>query len=144
MRPSVITQDVISAICEHIADGRSMREICRMDGMPAMSTVFKHLALDAQFAEQYARAKSAGIEAMAEEILDIADNARNDWMERNGGDEPGWSANGENVRRAQLRIDSRKWLLAKLAPKKYGDKVDVAHSGDLTINWPVPPSRVER
>jgi hypothetical protein len=65
-----------------------------------------------------------GIEALAEDILDIADNANNDWMERQGrdGQDLGWIANGENIQRSKLRVDSRKWLLSKLAPKKYGER----------------------
>jgi hypothetical protein len=67
-----------------------------------------------------------GAEAIAEDILDIADNGRNDWMERNGEDAAGWLLNGESIQRAKLRVDSRKWLLSKLAPKKYGDRQVIA------------------
>jgi hypothetical protein len=94
--------------------------------MPGKTTVFEWLAEDAAFADQYARAKEAGIEAMAEEVLDISDNATNDWMERHGQDDAGWQANGEHIQRSRLRVDSRKWLLSKLAPKKYGDRTTLA------------------
>lgn len=130
----MISEAIRSAICEQLADGKSLREICRQDGMPAASTVFVDLSKDSAFAEQYARAKQAGIEAMADEITDIADNAHNDWMERNGDDAAGWVLNGEAVRRSQLRIDARKWLLSKLAPKKYGDKIEHEHKGGVTLN----------
>lgn len=114
----------------------SLREVCRADGMPACSTVFKELAADASFAEQYARAKQAGIESMAEELLDIADDGSNDWMERKDadGENIGWQFNGEAARRSQIRIDTRKWLLSKLAPKKYGDKVEHEHKGGVTLH----------
>lgn len=129
----VISEEIRASICEQLADGKSLREICRQEGMPAASTVFVELSQDAGFAEQYARAKQAGIEAMADEITDIADNARNDWMERNGSDDVGWVANGEHTRRSQLRIDTRKWLLSKLAPKKYGDRIEHDVKGTMSV-----------
>jgi hypothetical protein len=121
------TQEVADAICEHLADGLSLREICRMDGMPGRATVFRWLGENEAFRDQYARAKAEGLEALAEDILDISDNATNDWMRRNGGDgDPGWVANGEGIQRSRLRVDSRKWLLSKLVPKKYGDRQVIA------------------
>jgi hypothetical protein len=71
-----------------------------------------------------------GYDAMAEECLDIADNAGNDWMERLDaeGIPVGWQVNGENIQRSKLRIETRLKLLAKFNPKKYGDKI--VHSGD--------------
>jgi len=62
-------------------------------------------------------------------MLDIADDGRNDWMERHGKEDAGWQANGENIQRSRVRIDTRKWLASKLKPKKYGDKVDLTHGG---------------
>lgn len=116
-------------ICALLADGLSLREICRMEGMPSKTTVMRWLHDDAAFRDQYARAKEIGIEAIAEDILDIADDATNDWMERHDkdGGNAGWVFNGEAARRSQIRIDARKWLLTKLAPKKYGDKVEATH-----------------
>ena len=135
-RPSIYTDDLADEICQRIADGQSVREICRADDMPAMSTVFRWLSDPRYitFREQYARAVEARAEYHADEILDIADDGTNDWMERFGkdGESLGWSVNGEAVQRSKLRIDSRKWLLSKLMPKKYGDKLDLG--GSLTIN----------
>lgn len=133
-RPSTYSQEIAAAICERLSVGQSVREICRGDDMPAASSVFKWLTLHEDFAEQYARAKVAGVEALAEEILDIADDATNDWMERKDpdGQNIGWVFNGEAARRSQLRIDSRKWILSKLAPKKYGDRLDV--NANVTTN----------
>jgi hypothetical protein len=133
--PSTFTQEIADSICAQLSEGMSLREICRQDGMPSKTTVMRWLHADAAFRDQYARAKEIGIEAIAEDILDIADDASNDWMERRDaeGANAGWQFNGEAARRSQIRIDARKWLLAKLAPKKYGDKVDVNHGGGLTI-----------
>lgn len=119
-------------VLERIAAGESVRQICRDEGMPSWTAIARWLKEDASFREQYVRAKEDGAEAMADDILEIADNASNDWMERNDKDNPGWVFNGEAARRSQIRIDARKWLLAKTQPKKYGDKVETVHSGEVS------------
>jgi len=124
-RPTNFNKDMADTICAMIAEGASVREIGRTEGMPAARTVFQWLAAHDEFAQQYARAKEAGLEAMADEIMDIADNSQNDWMERNDPDNAGFNAMGEHIQRSRLRIDSRKWLLSKLASKKYGDKLAI-------------------
>lgn len=128
-RPSKYTAKIADEICKDIADGKSVREIAASDDMPAMSTIFRWLSEHEDFQEQYTRAKEAQAEYMAEDILNIADDATNDWMERNGEENEGWQANGEHIQRSRLRIESRKWLLGKLKPKKYGDKQTLEHSG---------------
>lgn len=133
-RPSSFTQETADRICELLADGISLREVCRMDDMPGRSTVWRWIDADEAFRAQYARAKAEGLEAIAEDILDISDNAHNDWMRRNHGeDDPGWVANGESIQRAKLRVDSRKWLLSKLAAKKYGDRQVIAGDPDAPL-----------
>jgi hypothetical protein len=122
----VISQEVRDLICEQLADGKSLRETLKQDGMPAMSHVFRELAADKAFQEQYARAKEFGIERMADELLDISDDGRNDFMERDLGDGVvTQQLNSEHIQRSKLRVDTRKWLLSKLAPKKYGDKLEL-------------------
>ena len=130
-RPSDYTQEKASIICEMIANGMSVREICAEEEMPAMSTVFRWLSEHEEFQEQYARAKEAQAEYLADEILHIADDGTNDWMVRRDkeGEVAGWRENGEAMQRSRLRVDSRKWLLSKLLPKKYGDKTKLEHSG---------------
>ena len=126
------SEDLTAEICERIAEGESVRAICRDPAMPAMSTVFKWLANDTAFAEQYARAKSEQADRIFEQILEIADDGRNDWMERNGEDAVGFALNGEHVQRSKLRIEARKWMAGKLRPKKYGEKIEVA--GTLNVD----------
>ncbi len=125
------TAEMAGRICERLTYGESLREICRGPEMPAASTVFKWLSEQEDFSEQYAKAKEAGIVALAEDILDIADNGTNDWIERNGDekDKESYQYNGEAIQRSKLRVDARKWILSKLAPKKYGDRVQT----DLTV-----------
>lgn len=121
-RPSEFTQEKADAICERLADGESLRSICDDDDMPNKSTVFRWLAAHEAFRDQYARARETQADTMADEILDIADDGHNDWMMKRYGDDERWVENGEVLRRSQLRIEARKWLAAKMLPKKYGDK----------------------
>ena len=103
--------------------------------MPAEATVRQWVLHNRDgFYAQYAEAREIGYQTMADELLEIADNGQNDWMERNAGDDAGWQANGEHVQRSRLRLDTRKWLLSKALPKIYGDKQTVEHQGGLTIN----------
>jgi hypothetical protein len=128
------TAALADAICERLADGESLRTICSEDGMPSKTTVFRWLADNEKFRDQYARAREAQADAIFDDILSIADDGRNDWMERNFGEEVRWVENGEAMRRSALRIDARKWMAGKLRPKKYGDKLDVEHSGAVELN----------
>jgi hypothetical protein len=125
-RPSDYGPEIAAHICAEIAAGKSMREICRADGMPDMATVFRWLARHAEFREQYTRARELQADYLAEEILEIADDGRNDWTKREDGSE---AVNAETVQRSRLRVDARKWLMSKLQPKKYGDKITQEMTG---------------
>lgn len=122
------TPEVIETILAHLADGKSMRSVCRMDGMPKMTTVFKWLREDAEFAKHYAQAKKEGVEAMLEDCLEIADDGRNDFMET----QYGQKVDREAIERSKLRVDTRKWFASKILPKKYGEKVEQTLKGDPT------------
>ncbi len=97
-----------------------------------MFPVFRWIAKHAEFRETYTLARETQAEVMAHEILDISDNATNDWMarqsesEKGAGIDTGWVLNGEHVQRSRIRCDNRKWLASKLLPKKYGDKLELA------------------
>ena len=129
------TKDVAAQICQYIMEGMSIREIERQESMPCSTTIFNWLAKDKNgFVEQYTRAKECQSEYMAEEMLEISDNAQNDYMERNHKDNEGWQANGEHIQRSRLRIETRKWLMSKMKPKKYGDKLQTEHTGSITFS----------
>lgn len=130
------SQELADAICELVASGNSIRTICSAENMPAMSSIFKWLRMHSIFAEQYARAKEAQVDAMGEELLDIADDTSNDVSGELG------MPNGVAVQRAKLRTDTRKWLMGKLQPKKYGDKVDLNHGGEIGIKSILIPERI--
>lgn len=128
-RPSSFTQEVADAICTQLAEGMSLRTICLAEDMPSATSVFRWLADDgnAAFREQYARARETQADRMAEEILQIADDGANDtYLTENGP-----AVNHDVVARSRLRVDARKWLASKLAPKKYGEKLAVGGADDL-------------
>lgn len=137
-RPSTFTQAIADEICERLIEGESLRSICLADTMPNAATVCRWLAVHEAFREQYAQAREAQADTLADELLDIADDGTNDWMERLDADEQGigWRENGEAIGRSKIRIDTRKWIASKLKPKKYGDKSVQEHSfSDDMAEW---------
>lgn len=123
-RPSDYSQDITTAICVRLGLGESLREICRDEAMPAKTTVMRWLAEHAEFRDQYASAREAQADYYAEEIIEISDDGSNDWMKRQNADGSEVEVeNREVLNRSKLRVDTRKWLMARMAPKKYGDKI---------------------
>lgn len=118
--------DIQLNICERIMLGESVIAICRDDDMPARSTVMGWIAKDPAFRAAYSAAKAMLAEAFAEEIIEISDDASGDWVDG----ETGKELDREHVQRSRLRVDSRKWLAAKLAPKRYGE-ASMIRVGDL-------------
>jgi hypothetical protein len=127
-RPSSYTQELADEICAKLAEGISLRTICKADEMPSTQTVFRWIRLHAEFRDQYARAKEESADALVDEMLDIADDGSNDWMAVHNEDNVGYRENGEAIQRSRLRVDTRKWIAAKLKAKKYGDKIDHTHA----------------
>ena len=118
---------IAEEICRRLAEGEGLRAICRDEHMPTESTVRGWYVDDYQgFAAQYARARDIGLEVMAEETIEIADDSGLDVVMTENGPRP----DGEAINRAKLRVDTRKWLLSKLAPKRYGDRLQV----DATVS----------
>ena len=126
-RPSIYTQELADRICAELALGKSMRTVLKAEGMPSMDTVFRWLREKPEFSEHYVKAKAESADALVEEMIDIADSGTNDWMENNDPNNPGYRVNGEHIQRSRLRVDTRKWIAAKLKPRKYGEKLDMNH-----------------
>jgi len=122
-RPTLFTRETADLILDRMSNGESLRSICRgLDLRP--STVIRWATDDRDgFAGQYAEAREAQGHALADELLDIADDGRNDWMARRDPNNSGYELNGEHVQRSRLRLDTRKWLASKILPKVYGEKV---------------------
>lgn len=128
-RPSDYTQELADKICSQLAEGISLRTVCLAEDMPSKTTVFSWLRTHPEFLAQYARAKEESADAMAEEILDIADDGTNDWMTMKIGGKETEVPNNEVLQRSRLRVDTRKWIMSKMKPKKYGEKYDVTSDG---------------
>lgn len=130
-RPSSYTQELSDRICQRLSEGVSLRTVCLADDMPDAATIFRWLRINKEFREQYEAAKQESTDAMAEDIQDIADNGTNDYIEKERPDGTMVEVfNSEHVQRSRLRIDTRKWLMAKMKPKKYADKLDLTTGGE--------------
>jgi hypothetical protein len=125
-RPTVYAEETATVILARLAAGEPLRTICRTDGMPDESTV-RAWALDPNhpFAARYALAREMGFFSMADELLEIADDARNDFMERmTRSGEVETVVNEEVLARSRMRIATRQWLLAKALPQTFGDRLE--------------------
>ena len=133
-RPTAYTEALAEEICARIAGGETLKQVCRDEHIPADSTVRTWVLDDREgFSARYARARDLHLEGMADDITEIAEDGSNDWMERET--KSGRiirTVNEEAVARSRLRIDSRKWLLSKLKPERYGDSLKL--TGQLDLN----------
>src|ERR1035437_3510435 len=114
------SKEIAEAICERIATSLdSLKTICAADGMPSHINANVWLRKHPEFCDMYHKARKDQQDLVAEECQEIADSC----------DASDWQV-------AKLRIEQRRWLASKLAPKRYGDKI--VHSGDaeapLTFN----------
>lgn len=143
-RPSTYTPELAAQLCKMLASGMSLRTACKEPDMPDMSTVFNWMRLHEGFSLQYMRAKEESADALVEEMLDIADDGTNDWIEARGtnGEVYGWKENSEAIQRSRLRVDTRKWIASKLKPKRYGEKLALTDpdGGAFTVTV-VDPTR---
>jgi hypothetical protein len=111
-----------------------MRSICRDEHMPGRNTVLGWLGMDNEkgevFRAKYARAREVQADSFVDEMIEIADDGTNDWMEQcdKDGGLIGWRVNGEAIARSKLRIETRRWNAAKLRPKKYGEATILKHA----------------
>lgn len=121
----ILSVAVADEICERIANGESLRSICQDDWMPTTTTVYRWLQDYPDFRDQYADARARQADHYADQIVTIADTA-------------------DDANKARLQIDARKWVAAKLLPKKYGERttqtieggekpLEVANVSDLEI-----------
>jgi len=85
------------------------------------------------FAPQYARAKDMGLDALAEEIIEISNTPVEGTRTKDNVLTGVTVETGDMIEHRRLQVDARKWYLSKLAPKRYGDKLEVEHKGELSI-----------
>lgn len=156
-RPSIYSDELAARICGELAEGRSLRSVCREEWAPSCATVFNWLGDPSRstFLAQYTRAVESRADAHAEDIIEISDTpiaAKIEKLEPM----PVWDAEGkamldENGRqRVELRVtesriedalghrrlmvDTRKWLMARMKPKRYGEKLELAGDKDRPLS----------
>ena len=133
-RPCEYTPEIAATICLRMAEGETLRAICRDSDTPARSTVYQWLSKNPEFADLYTQAREALVEHWADEILDISDDSTTDYITKIGRNGHEYEAvDQDHIQRSRLRVDSRKWLMSKLMPRKYGDHLEVEHTGDLQV-----------
>lgn len=134
-RPSKYTPQLAQRICTEIAQGKSLVAVLKAEGMPDYSTVTRWLdhPQHEAFRKMYARAREDQADYLADELVEIADTAKD----------------RDSAAAAKVRTDTRKWVAAKLKPRKYGERVTQEHTGpegsplnppSLTVNFVSPES----
>ncbi len=126
-RPSLYTEALAAKLCLRLAEGETLRSICRDEAMPGKTTVLRWLSdkKNGDFRDQYAHARELQADSLFDEALEIADDVSGDWSTDKDGKK---TLDHEHVQRSRLRVDTRKWAAGKMAPKRYGDKIQ--HTGD--------------
>ena len=139
-RPTDYTSELGDLICEGIARKTPLARLCdETEELPTARTVYTWLRTHDEFLQNYTRAKEDQADYLAEECIDIADNdAMNPVMGTDGqplliDGKPVYNVDSASVGHAKLRVDTRKWVASKLKPKKYGDKIQTEHSGNVGI-----------
>ena len=112
-RPSTYTPERAQAICWNLTEGESLRTICNKTDAPTRTTVYRWLEDNEEFRDQYARARERYAELEGEELIALSE-----------------LATPQNVQCIKLQIDTRKWILSKWLPKKYGDRAALEVTGE--------------
>jgi len=131
-------ESIFKSVMDMIEEGMPLRQILRLKDMPSTQTFYRWLKFDEEKSKRYARSSDIRADQIFDEMFDIADNGTNDYTEFENSEGIKVSKfNPENVQRSRLRIDTRKWALSKMNPKKYGDKLDLSSGGEK-ITAPSP------
>lgn len=114
-RPEIFTQELADDVCKSLAQGNSLRKTCRKKGMPSRYTVMNWLVdpNKKEFFNQYAQAREIGSDVIFDELIELADKCKDPTL----------------AQLLKIRIDTRKWCLARQQPRKYGDKIQQEITG---------------
>lgn len=142
--PSQITYEVVEEICDRIAKGETYTSIAQDPHMPSVPVMYKWKRKFPWFEEMYRQARQDFVDTLVDQTMDIADDARNDFMERVNGKtgEVTLVPNDEHIRRSQIRIMARQWLAERMAPKKYGPKGEMALANPDGTNLAQAPTQI--
>jgi len=144
-QPVEFSAAVAEEICERVALGEPLRQIALLPQLPGEVTIYRWLLKYPEFKARYLEARELQAEKLAEEILDIADDARNDWMQRESarsGKAAAVVSNAEAVPRSRLRVAVRQWLISRWNPKIDGGPAGPEDSGESDGNvWMLTEER---
>ncbi len=131
-RTTDYTPELAKEICYAVScSSHGIKKLCKLNKhWPSHDTIYRWLAMKKEFSDLYARAKRLQIEVIIDEILEIADDTSNDSVIN--GEDGKLTIDHEHINRSRLKIDTRKWLAAKLCPRLYGDKNE-----RLTLKFPI-------
>ena len=133
-RPSIYTEELANDICTRLGLGESLRKICLSENMPSLSSVMSWLTTKPVFLEQYTRAREIQAETQFDELIDIVDQPPElSHITNNKGELVEIKFDSSYVAWMKLRVDTRKWTAARMAPKKYGEQKQAEETQDLTI-----------
>lgn len=128
MKASTYTDAIATEICNRIAEGEPLRQICRDEHMPAWRTVYQWIDARPEFAERMEIARRVGFDAIAEEALEIADTPQTGEETEDDGEKVKVKR-GDMLGHRKLRFEARLKLLAKWHPTKYGEKSSMELTG---------------
>jgi len=132
--------DAREEILRRLSDGESLNSICKTNGFPAESTVRGWALDDADFGARYARAREIGYERLSEEILAIADTPVIGVKTKINDKGESETTEGDMIEHRRLQVDARKWMLSKMLPKRFGDKVEATVKGSLGVTINMTPT----
>lgn len=148
-RPAEFKDEIFQEVCDRMAGGQGLRKICDDPGMPSRQTFLRWIEKDTGRQTRYQAAREALMDWYAEEILEIAWDSSKDTIPADG-KRPARCDN-EWVNRSRLKVDTLKFLMAKLHPKRYGDRAPEQEAErELKISWErsskqaAPMARIER
>lgn len=127
--PIRYSDKVVNKINKRLQGGESVAEICRDKDMPDKSVFYDWLRKHDGLMDEYKLSKIIGIEALVDEMMEIANDTSNDFVMTDKGPR----FNSEHVQRSRLRIDTIKWVATKLVPRLYGETKHIEISGDVGI-----------
>ena len=118
-------EEITALVCSEIANGKSLRSILEGDeNLPSVPTFLDWVLASPELAEHYAHARQLSYQLLADDLVSISDE--NYTTDEHGVRE---RLSSEAIQRNRLRVDTRKWMLGKMLPKLYGDKLQTEHTG---------------
>ena len=126
-RPTIYKDSTVKAICLRLSMGQSLNVICKLDKYPKKTTVYRWLQENEIFRDKYRHAREMQQENFLDEIIEIADDSKDDYIEKQGKNGSYTQLDAEHVQRSRLRIDTRKWVMERMSSRKYGPKSEVDH-----------------